>query len=74
MTAMKTILAPDPNPVKPRYAPPNPTRRGRQQVRERIAGVGATPVGGSPADFEAMLKAEYEATGKLVSQIGLKVD
>jgi tripartite-type tricarboxylate transporter receptor subunit TctC len=44
------------------------------EVRERIAAVGATPVGGSPAEFEAMLKAEYEATGKLVSQIGLKVD
>ena len=44
------------------------------EVRERIAAVGATPVGGSPAQFEAMVKAEYDATGKLVSQIGLKVD
>ena len=44
------------------------------EVRERIAAVGATPVGGSPAEFEVMLKAEYEATGKLVSRIGLKVD
>jgi tripartite-type tricarboxylate transporter receptor subunit TctC len=43
-------------------------------VRERIAAVGATPVGRSSADFDAMLKAEYEATGKLVSQTGLKVD
>ena len=44
------------------------------EVRERIAAVGATPVGRSSADFEAMLKAEYEATGKLVAQTGLKVD
>jgi tripartite-type tricarboxylate transporter receptor subunit TctC len=44
------------------------------EVRERIAAVGATPVGRSSADFDAMLKAEYEATGKLVSQTGLKVD
>ena len=43
-------------------------------MRERIAGLGAEPVGKSPADFEAMLKAEYEATGPLVSQIGLKVE
>ena len=36
--------------------------------------IGALPVGKSPADFEAMLKADYEATQKLVAQIGLKVD
>jgi tripartite-type tricarboxylate transporter receptor subunit TctC len=50
------------------------TALANPEVRERIAAVGATPVGGSPAEFEAMLKTEYEATGKLVSQIGLKVD
>ncbi|MDO8596562.1 MAG: tripartite tricarboxylate transporter substrate-binding protein, partial [Sulfuricaulis sp.] len=50
------------------------TALANPEVRGRIAAVGATPVGGSPAEFEAMLKAEYEATGKLVSQIGLKVD
>ncbi len=43
-------------------------------VRERIIATGAEPVGKSPSDFETMLKAEYEATGKLVSRIGLKVD
>ena len=50
------------------------TALSNPEVRERIAAVGATPVGGSPAQFEAMVKAEYDATGKLVSQIGLKVD
>ena len=44
------------------------------EVRERIIAVGAEPVGNSPSDFAAMLKADYDATGKLVSQIGLKVD
>jgi len=44
------------------------------EVRGRIAKAGAEPVGGSASDFEAMLKAEYEAVGKLVSRIGLKVD
>ncbi len=43
-------------------------------VRQRVIATGAEPVGKSPADFEAMLKAEYDATGKLVSRIGLKVD
>jgi tripartite-type tricarboxylate transporter receptor subunit TctC len=44
------------------------------EVRDRISAIGADAVGGSPADFAAMLKADYDATGKLVAQIGLKVD
>jgi tripartite-type tricarboxylate transporter receptor subunit TctC len=44
------------------------------EVRDRISKAGAEPVGRSASDFEAMLKAEYEAVGKLVSRIGLKVD
>jgi tripartite-type tricarboxylate transporter receptor subunit TctC len=44
------------------------------EVKQRIMAIGAQPVGNSPAEFEAMLKADYEATAKLVAQIGLKVD
>ena len=44
------------------------------EVRQRIAAIGAEPVGKSPEHFEAMLKADYDATQKLVTQIGLKVD
>ena len=44
------------------------------EARDRISKVGAEPVGRSTSDFETMLKAEYEAVGKLVSRIGLKVD
>ena len=44
------------------------------EVRDRISKVGAEPVGKSASDFEAMLKVEYEAVGKLVSRIGLRVD
>ena len=43
-------------------------------VRQGIVAIGAEPVGASAADFEAMLKADYESTGKLVAEIGLKVD
>lgn len=43
-------------------------------IRDRIVGLGRMPVGKSPADFDAMLKADYEATGKLIAQIGLKVE
>jgi tripartite-type tricarboxylate transporter receptor subunit TctC len=44
------------------------------EVRERISKAGAEPVGKSAAEFEAMLRAEYEAVGRLVSRIGLKVE
>jgi tripartite-type tricarboxylate transporter receptor subunit TctC len=43
-------------------------------VRQRITAIGAEPVGKSPEQFEAMLRADYEVTAKLVAQIGLKVD
>jgi tripartite-type tricarboxylate transporter receptor subunit TctC len=45
-----------------------------EDVRERIARTGAQPVVRSAADFESMMKAEYEATGKVVAKIGLKVE
>jgi len=43
-------------------------------VRQRIITLGAEPVASSAAEFEAMLKGEYELTAKLVNEIGLKVD
>lgn len=44
------------------------------EVRSRIVATGAEPVGRGAADFEAMLKAEYETTGKLAARIGLKAE
>ena len=44
------------------------------EVRDRIEKAGAEPVGRSASDFQAMLNADYEAVGKLVARIGLKVD
>jgi len=43
-------------------------------TRERLMALGAEPVGKSTADFQAVLKADYDATGKIVSRIGLKAD
>jgi tripartite-type tricarboxylate transporter receptor subunit TctC len=44
------------------------------EVRERIARTGAEPVARSAAEFENMMKAEHEATGKIVAKIGLRVE
>ena len=68
------VPAATPAPIVARLNREITTALANPDVRKRIAAAGATPVGGSPAEFETMLKAEYEATGKLVSQIGLKVD
>ena len=43
------------------------------EMSERLLGLGARPVGKSAADFEAMLKADYDVTAKLVPKIGLQV-
>jgi tripartite-type tricarboxylate transporter receptor subunit TctC len=43
-------------------------------VRQRILALGAEPVASTPADFDALLKTDYDATAKLVAETGLKVD
>ena len=43
-------------------------------VRERLLGLGAEPVGNTPEQFAAHMKLERERWGKLISQIGLKLD
>ena len=43
-------------------------------VRERLAGAGAVPSGGTPEELGAYLKTEIERFGKIVQAIGLKLD
>lgn len=43
-------------------------------TRARIVTTGAEPVGGSRADFEAMLKSEYEVMAALMPRLGIKID
>ena len=45
-----------------------------RDMRERINQLGAEPVGRSAAEFAEMLKAEHAAMGKLIPQLGIKVD
>ena len=45
-----------------------------ESVRQRLLGLGAEPVGNSPEEFGAHMKAERELWGKLIAQIGLKID
>ena len=70
------ILVPSgtPSPIITRLNGAIVTVLSNPEMHQRIIALGAEPVGKGPADFAAMLKADYEATGKLVSQIGLRVD
>ena len=43
-------------------------------LRERLLALGAEPVGNSPVEFSAHMKAERELWGKLIMQIGLRLD
>ena len=45
-----------------------------ESVRQRLLGLGAEPVGNSPEKFAEHMKAERELWGKLIAQIGLKLD
>ncbi len=44
----------------------------RAEFKERLRGEGADPLGGSTADFTAMLKREYAKYAKLVKDSGMK--
>jgi tripartite-type tricarboxylate transporter receptor subunit TctC len=43
-------------------------------VAERMAAIGMEPVGTTPAQYEKILKEEYERLGSLVRRIGMRVD
>ena len=43
-------------------------------VKARFATDGAEPVGGSPRDFAAFFKADYEKWGRVVKQAGVRAD
>ena len=45
-----------------------------EAIRQRLLGLGAEPVGSSPEEFAAHMKAERALWGKLIAQIGLKLD
>lgn len=47
---------------------------GMDSVRQRLLGLGAEPVGNTPEEFAAHMKAERELWSKLIARIGLKLD
>jgi tripartite-type tricarboxylate transporter receptor subunit TctC len=43
-------------------------------VKNRLTDLGATPVGSSPAEFGAFIRAEYEKWGPIIKAAGIKAE
>ena len=63
-----------PRPIVPRLHDETVRVLRLPDVRERLLGMGAEPVGNTPEEFAAHMKSERERWGKLIAQIGLKLD
>ena len=44
------------------------------KIRERYAQSGLEPVGGTPEQFAAVVRADYEKYGRLVRELNIKID
>jgi tripartite-type tricarboxylate transporter receptor subunit TctC len=45
-----------------------------EPVKERLAKLGASPIGSSPQQFDARIRAEYEKWGPIINAAGLKAE
>ena len=48
--------------------------RATPELRERLSNSGAEPVGSSPAEFAAFIRAEIERYGKVTREAGIVAD
>jgi tripartite-type tricarboxylate transporter receptor subunit TctC len=44
------------------------------EVRTRLQGLGAEPVGSTPAELSAAIKADYDRYGTVIRRLGIKAD
>ena len=44
------------------------------EIRERLQGLGAEPVGSTPAELTAAIKADYDRYGTVIKRLGIKAD
>jgi tripartite-type tricarboxylate transporter receptor subunit TctC len=45
-----------------------------EAVKERLAKLGALPIGSSPKDFDAKIHADYEKWGPIIRAAGMKAE
>jgi tripartite-type tricarboxylate transporter receptor subunit TctC len=43
-------------------------------VRERLLKIGATPVGGSPDEFDRLIRSDHDKWGPVIKAAGIKGD
>jgi len=44
------------------------------EIRDKLTGLGAEPVGSTPDELRAAMRAEYDRYGKLIQKLGIKAD
>ena len=44
------------------------------EIRERLQGLGAEPVGSTPAALTAAMKADYDRYGAIIKRLGIRAD
>ena len=43
-----------------------------QAVKDRLSTLGASPIGSSPKEFEAVIRADYDKWGPIIKAAGMK--
>ena len=49
-------------------------RRSKKNVRDNLLKSAQEPVGGTAANFAALVRSDYEKYGKLVKELGIKAE
>jgi tripartite-type tricarboxylate transporter receptor subunit TctC len=47
---------------------------GSPDIRSKLEGIGALPVGDKPAEFAARIKREYDQAAKIVKTAGVRIE
>ena len=53
---------------------PDPVYRLIHDVRDKLVELGFDPIGGSPAEFAALIASEMDKWGKVIRAAGVKLD
>jgi tripartite-type tricarboxylate transporter receptor subunit TctC len=76
VTSWYSIVAPagTPNEIIARLRSEIAAALAQADIQEKLAGLGAEPIGNTPAEFAAMIKVETAKWGKIVKDANIPVE